>query len=200
MPEQSIDGGRKSVRRNMRVISGRYRGKKLTAPEGEVFRPTLDRVKETLFNILQFRIMNAKVLDLFAGSGALGIECLSRGADEVIFADNNRESIDFAKRNLVNIDGLYRILECDYKVALNRLSGKRFDIIFVDPPYGSGLYENALRMIGENEFLSQDGVAICEHNRHDSLPGEVGGLIKTRVKEIGSVGLSFYEWKEGEEK
>lgn len=91
-------------------------------------------------------------------------------------------------------------MECDYKVALNRLSGKRFDIIFVDPPYGSGLYENALRMIGENEFLSQDGVAICEHNRHDSLPGEVGGLIKTRVKEIGSVGLSFYERKEGEEK
>lgn len=98
MSEQGIDGGRKSVRRNMRVISGRYRGKKLTAPEGEVFRPTLDRVKETLFNILQFRIMNAKVLDLFAGSGALGIECLSRGADEVIFADNNRESIDSVKR------------------------------------------------------------------------------------------------------
>lgn len=184
----------------MRVISGRYRGKKLTAPEGEVFRPTLDRVKETLFNILQFRIMNAKVLDLFAGSGALGIECLSRGADEVIFADNNRESIDSVKKNTADIDGLYRILECDYKVALNRLSGKRFDIIFVDPPYGSGLYENALRMIGENEFLSQDGVAICEHNRHDGLLGEVGGLIKTRVKEIGSVGLSFYERKEGEEK
>lgn len=177
----------------MRVISGKYRGKKLFATDDVTIRPTLDRVKETLFNIIQFDVRSAKVLDLFAGSGALGIECISRGASEVVFVDNDTKSLSVLKKNLDLLkDEPYIVYENDYLYALKMLQGKKFDIIFVDPPYDKGLYVSALTKISELKLLSENGKIICEHKKELTLPDEIQRLVKQREKDIGSVSLCFY--------
>lgn len=147
----------------MRVISGKFRGRKLVCPEGLDVRPTTDRVKENLFNLLQFRIQNSVVLDLFSGSGALGIEAISRGAKEVWFADQSVKSIAYLKENLRNAEFEGGILTADFRAALERLSGKKFDLIFLDPPYSKGLAEKAIEILVKNDMLSSGGVMVYEH-------------------------------------
>ena len=117
----------------MRVISGKYRGRRLHAPEGKRVRPTTDRVKEALFSVIQFAVPGTQVLDLFAGSGALGIEALSRGAESCVFVENNRRHIDCLKLNLEKADEAYEIISTDYIAALKRLSGRKFGLVFCDP-------------------------------------------------------------------
>ena len=147
----------------MRVISGKFRGRKLVCPEGLDVRPTTDRVKENLFNLLQFRIQDSVVLDLFSGSGALGIEAISRGAKEVWFADQSVKSIAYLKENLRNAEFEGGILTADFRAALERLSGKKFDLIFLDPPYSKGLAEKAIEILVKNDMLSVGGVMDYEH-------------------------------------
>lgn len=147
----------------MRVISGKFRGRKLVCPEGLDVRPTTDRVKENLFNLLQFRIQNSVVLDLFSGSGALGIEAISRGAKEVWFADQSVKSIAYLKENLRNAEFEGGILTADFRAALERLSGKKFDLIFLDPPYSKGLAEKAIEILVKNDMLPVGGVMVYEH-------------------------------------
>lgn len=150
----------------MRVISGKARGKKLVSLEGLNTRPTLDRVKEAMFNIIQYDIIGKDVLDLFAGSGALGIEALSRGANKAIFCDNSAEAIKIIKTNIENTRNLEQseILNKDYITALKHLaeSNKRFDIIFLDPPYETDFAEKAIKEILDLNLLSKDGMIILE--------------------------------------
>lgn len=150
----------------MRVISGKSRGKKLVSLEGDNTRPTLDRVKEALFNKIQFNIQDANVLDLFAGSGALGIETLSRGAKEVVFCDKVPEAIKVIKQNITNTNNLDNsiIINKDYNEVLEDMSkqNKKFDIIFLDPPYKTNLAIESLQKIIMSNLLTEDGIIIIE--------------------------------------
>lgn len=146
----------------MRIISGKYRGKPLKSPQSNNIRPTGDKVKQALFTKLQFFIQNAIVLDLFCGSGALGIEALSKGAKRVVFVDKDKRSILLTKENLKSINENQPVYNCSYEVALSKLKEK-FDLILVDPPYASGVYENVLKLINEYDLLNEDGIIVCEH-------------------------------------
>ena len=145
----------------MRIITGKYRGLKLASFEGYDIRPTADRVKESLFNILGESVRGAKVLDLFCGSGNLGIESISRGAEFVHFNDKSKASIQVLKKNLAKIkDSNYKITLSDYSECLS--SCGVFDLIFIDPPYSSDYGVKALNLIGEKGLLSENGIAVFE--------------------------------------
>ena len=150
----------------MRVISGKSRGKKLIALESKNTRPTLDRVKEALFSKIQNRIPEATVLDLFAGTGALGIEALSRGAKEAVFCDIEPEAIKIIKKNVQGTKNLEKsiIMNLDYKGTLEKLSiqHKKFDIIFLDPPYKTNFATESLKKIIMSNLLTEDGIIIIE--------------------------------------
>lgn len=150
----------------MRVISGKSRGKKLVSLEGDNTRPTLDRVKEALFNKIQFNVQDAVVLDLFAGSGALGVEALSRGAKEVVFCDKVQEAIKVIKQNVTNTNNLDKslIINKDYNEVLENMAkqNKKFDLVFLDPPYKTNLAIESLQKIIMSDLLTEDGIVVIE--------------------------------------
>ncbi len=152
----------------MRVISGKYKGRVLASPRGEV-RPTTDLVKGSLFSVLLSKglIADAKCLDIFCGTGALGIEALSRDAKECVFVDRNIEN---AKKNIekIGVDGAI-MMSRDFRSALKALSGERFDLIFCDPPYKSGYSETVLKEVFENDMLNVGGAIIIEHSSENDL-------------------------------
>ncbi|MDR3185237.1 MAG: 16S rRNA (guanine(966)-N(2))-methyltransferase RsmD [Christensenellaceae bacterium] len=151
----------------MRVIAGKYRGFNLRSVAGETVRPTTDRIKEAIFNLIQDEIKNATVLDLFAGTGSLGIESLSRGAKETIFCDNFAESIKVVRANLDKVKEKAEVVVRDYRAALSELAmrGYVFDIIFLDPPYGKHIEDEALQIIADKEILNASGTIILERKR-----------------------------------
>ncbi len=157
----------------MRVISGTARGKKLISLEGLETRPTLDRVKEALFNILQFYIKDANVLDLFSGSGALSIEALSRGAKEALLCDCSKEAVRIINKNLedTRLKNKARVLNKDYLETLNRLKKetKKFDIIFLDPPYKTDYIFKSIKKILEYELLAEDGIIVAETDDENKI-------------------------------
>ena len=175
----------------MRVITGKYKGRSLAAPEN-VARPTLDRMKETLFNILGAKLIDACVLDLFAGSGQLAIECLSRGARRAILCDNSREALTAIKANFAKIGETPEIEFCDFRECLARIVEK-LDVIFVDPPYKSNFYNIVLTEVDKRELLSNDGWVVCEHSATDELPQSVGALTLFDCRKMGTVKFSFYK-------
>lgn len=175
----------------MRVITGKYKGRSLVAPKN-VARPTLDRMKETLFNIVNSKLPGANVLDLFAGSGQLAIECLSRGADRAILCDNSRDALSAIKANFEKIGEKPEIMFCDFRDCLKRLNC-HIDLVFVDPPYQSGLYMDVLNEIDRLGLLSNDGWVVCEHSAEDDLPESVGGLLRFDCRKMGTVKFSFYK-------
>ena len=153
----------------MRVISGKFRGIVLTPPPDRAVRPTTDRVKESMFDLISYRLDGAKVLDLFSGSGALGIEALSRGAEYCLFADSSRESLRVTESNLKKICASFDIERGDFKKVLGGLSasGAKFDVVFLDPPYKTGLAAEALAAISEYSVLEKGGVIVVERARDD---------------------------------
>lgn len=150
----------------MIVTSGKYKGRKLADNHFEHIRPTADIVKQAIFNKLSLETQNAKVLDLFCGTGALGIEAISRGAKEVVFADKDPRSIAQTKNNLKSL-GIVdaKIIKGDYKETLKKLSGEKFDLIILDPPYMSGVYDDVLSLISHFELLAENGIVVCEHEK-----------------------------------
>ena len=164
----------------MRIIGGKYRSRVLTEFAGENVRPTSDRAREALFNILALKIYGARVLDLFAGSGALGIESLSRGAKEVVFNDFSKDSVAIVKKNLatlkIPVNGAEaKVMQGDYLACLDGARGQ-FDLIFIDPPYRMDYGEKALKKIAEKGLLSENGIAMYE--RDVPFDGEIEGLEK----------------------
>ncbi|MCL2873524.1 MAG: 16S rRNA (guanine(966)-N(2))-methyltransferase RsmD [Defluviitaleaceae bacterium] len=158
----------------MRVISGFLKGKRLLSPKGQDTRPTADRLKETLFNILQGRISESKFLDVFSGTGSIGIEALSRGADKVVFIDSSRECGEIINKNLSSISSAdilnkFDIIVADFKSAIRTLGNenKKFDIIFLDPPYYNEFTYEAINAIVENRLLEKDGIIISEQGSKD---------------------------------
>ena len=177
----------------MRIVAGRYRGRKLTPPSDDSVRPTTDRIKETVFNILQWDVEGARVLDLFAGSGALGIECLSRGAAEVVFADKSPASVALIRQNLKGIEGSYRVLTADFMGVL-RSGEDKFDLIFIDPPYKSGLGELAVDAAFDLGRVAEGGTVVYEHS--SELPFKCAREdLKVRTKVMGSVTVEFIRKK-----
>lgn len=172
----------------MRIISGRYRGMVLAEFKGRDIRPTADRVKESLFNILSGDIAGARVLDLFCGSGNLGIECLSRGAAFVQFNDISKDSIAVLKKNLARIEGDWSVTNLDFRACLSR--GERYDIIFIDPPYAGEFGREALEIIANGDKLSADGVAVYERDR--AFTGEAP-LELFDERKYGKTYLSFFK-------
>ena len=177
----------------MRVIAGIYKGRKLESPENRDIRPTTDKAKEALFSILSNDIPGARVLDLFAGSGALGIEALSRGAEECVFVDHSRQSISLIRKNLAacGAGDEAKVLNGDYRRILAGLSGS-FDVIIMDPPYGQGLMDEAFRLIGEHGLLAEDGIIVCEHRKEEVLPEEICGFVREKERRYGIVKLTIY--------
>jgi 16S rRNA (guanine966-N2)-methyltransferase len=179
----------------MRVIAGKYKGRVLKGPKHEGLRPTAERVKEALFNILGTRIINADLLDLFAGTGAIGIEALSRGANSVVFADSNRLSIKLLNENLkiLNTDDRFRVLHASADRNINTLASRqlRFDLIFLDPPFDEGLLPDTVKGIIGLDLLKEDGILIVEHPRKQvvDFPGLTGFL----TRNYGDISLSFFE-------
>ena len=177
----------------MRIIGGKYRSRVLAEFAGENVRPTSDRAREALFNILALKIYGARVLDLFAGSGALGIESLSRGAQEVVFNDFSKDSIAIVKKNLntlkIAVGSEAKVTQGDYLACLEQAKGA-FDLIFIDPPYRMDYGEKALKKIAERGLLSESGVAVYE--RDIPFDGEIEGLEKYDERKYGKAYLSFF--------
>jgi 16S rRNA (guanine(966)-N(2))-methyltransferase RsmD len=182
----------------MRIIGGKFRSRVLTEFPGEDVRPTSDRVKESLFNILSLKLYGARVLDLFSGSGALGLESLSRGASEVHFNDCAKASIAILKKNLAALKIIpngnkAKVTNCDYLVCLEQVRGQ-FDLIFIDPPYRFDFGEKALQKIAQRGLLTENGIAVYERDR--PFEGEIAGLEKYDERKYGKTYLTFF--KKGE--
>ena len=174
----------------MRVISGTAKGTKLNSIDNLSTRPTLDRVKEPLFSIIQNYIIDANVLDLFAGSGALGIECLSRGALKCTFCDKSYESIKMLKQNIkkTKFEEKSAIYNIDYKKCLENVKREKFDIIFIDPPYKLNIAEDSLKRIIEYNLCAKDGIIIVETDEEERDLSEIEKIEKLEVIDVRKYG------------
>lgn len=175
----------------MRIIGGKHRGRKLADFKGSEIRPTADRVKESLFNILSVRVAGAFVLDLFCGSGNLGLESLSRGAAKAHFNDISKDSLTVLKKNLAAVgeQEKCKITNLDYLACLSS-TAEKYDIIFIDPPYAKEFGVPALEIIAKRALLTDGGVAIYERDR--AFDGTVEGLEKFDERKYGKTYLTFF--------
>src|SRR5882762_9847366 len=186
---------------SMRVIAGTYRSRILKSLKGLALRPTSDRLRETLFNVLTPNISGARFADLFAGTGAIGIEALSRGAAEALFIENHAPAAALIRRNLdsLGIRGVFTVLPVDVLRGLEMLAAKakgaesKFDFIFLDPPYAAAAdYERVVGFLGAADLLAPGGMLIAEHRRKFDLPEKAEALRRFRVLKQGDAALSFY--------
>ena len=191
----------------MRIVAGKFKGRRLKTPKGSEVRPTADRVKESLFRIFGEQVVDADFLDLCAGTGSIGLEALSQGARSATFVDSNYHSVRVIESNL-EMCGFYRkhpqvrLIHLDARKALARL-GKRktkFDLIYFDPPYASKIHESCMRQIAEANLLSPDGVIAIEHRKVQEIDWAksliLDELVLSRQERYGDTMLSFYRWHE----
>ena len=162
----------------MRIISGRAKGTKLYTLEGIETRPTLDRVKESIFNIIQNQIRGSVVLDLFAGSGAIGLEMLSRGASKAIFCDKSKDAIQIIKKNIekTRMEQYVEIYNSDYNSTLEKIKKYKFDIIFLDPPYNTDYIYGSLKKITELDLVNEEGLIILETDDEERVLKEIENI------------------------
>ena len=177
----------------MRVIAGKAKGIQLKTPEGQLTRPTIDRVKEALFSIIQFDIPAASVLDLFGGTGQLGIEALSRGAKRAVFVDQREDACRLIRENLkkTRMEQDAKVVRSDYLEYLKRCR-ETYDIIFLDPPYAEVFLENALKCITEIDILQSGGIIVAERPQGKELPWEFDGYTRSKDYKYGKVLLTIY--------
>ncbi len=179
----------------MRIISGEFRSRRLAFPRTKKTRPMTDRAKETLFNILGDGVAGAEVLDLFAGSGSLGLEALSRGASRVVFVEKGPWGKKTIRENLrrLGLEGQGRIVGLDIFRALRRLQkkGEKFSLIFLDPPYNKGLVKKTLNCLEASDIVSPLTQVVVHHSRQEKLPEPLERLKVVREKRIGQACLSF---------
>lgn len=175
----------------MRVITGTAKGKPLSTLKGDEVRPTTDRVKEGMFSIIQFDILNSKVLDLFAGSGQLGIEALSRGAQMCTFVDNSREAQKIQLQNLKSTN-LYKNSRVIFSNSISFLktTTDKYDIIILDPPYSTNLLLQALPMVSDK--LNDNGIVICEHLKSLNMPENIQNISLQKQYKYGKIKLTTY--------
>ena len=181
----------------MRIIAGELKGRRLASPSDNRVRPTTDKVKEAVFSMISGYLQDSIVLDLFSGTGNLGLEAISRGAARVYFADRDRTSVALTKDNIrhCRVEDRAEVLHADYISVLNRFRDEA-DVIFLDPPYEAGYLENCLRLIGEKGILAEDGIVVAEHSYSEILPETVAGLVLIKTKRYGKISISLYERQE----
>ena len=162
----------------MRIISGKAKGTKLYTLEGMNTRPTLDRVKESIFNIIQGEIEDAKVLDLFAGSGAIGLEFLSRVAQSAVLCDKEKSAIEIIKKNVqkTHMEDKAQILNADFETGLDRLKNQQFDIVYLDPPYATDYIVKSIRKILEMKMIKQESIIIVETDDENRILEEIKNI------------------------
>ena len=177
----------------MRVITGKARGVVLKTPDGMLTRPTADRVKEALFSIIQFDLPAAKVLDLFGGTGQLGIEALSRGAKSAVFVDSRDDACNLIKENLhrTKLSASANVVKSDY-LAFLKNTKETFDIIFLDPPYAEVFLENSLKMITEIDILQSGGIIVAERPLGKDLPWDFAGYSRSKDYKYSKTILTIY--------
>jgi len=184
----------------MRIISGASKGRKLRTPKTPFLRPTSDRVKESIFNILRGEIEGRRILDLFAGTGNLGIEALSRGAKKAIFVEKEKYALSLIRKNLEHLSLLERseILPVDVTRAIGILKqrGDCFDLIFIDPPYEKGLIEKTLMKLTSNPIYRRDSILVVEHHRRERLPAILDGWNLFHQRRTGETVTSFLNPRE----
>lgn len=184
----------------MRVITGTAKGKRLKTPEGLRTRPTADRVKEAVFSAVQFEVQNGRFLDLFAGSGQMGIEALSRGAAFAVFVDSGKEACRLVRENL-NLTGFEKssqVIQSDYMTYLERCR-ERFDMIFLDPPYAEVFLENSLKKISEIDILTDCGIIICERPADKQIGAEIPGLRHCKDYRYGKSCITIFRKETAED-
>ena len=181
----------------MRIIAGKYKGRKLKGPRGREFRPTSDRVKEAIFNILQGSVAGKDVLDLYAGSGSLGLEALSRGAGSCVFVEINKFHARILKNNIQNIapEDKIRVYICPVEQAIKRLKNDNlyFDLVFLDPPYQEEILHKTLFLLSEpGGIIKKDVVIVAEHSSKAKPFDSYGTIYKTREYIYGDTAISFF--------
>ncbi len=181
----------------MRVIAGSAKGRQLKAVPGNSTRPTTDKIKEAIFNIIKPFVDGGSVLDLYAGTGGLGIEALSRGMSKAIFVDKDRKCVEIIKNNidLCNFSEITEIYRNDSIRALNILikRGIQFELIFIDPPYKMNNYEVVLKSLSDNNMISNQGIVVVEHDVKISLPSKIGVLTLIKNVDYGNTGVTIYK-------
>lgn len=181
----------------MRIIAGTHRGRRLQTLKGDKLRPTSDQMRETLFDVLGLRVEGSTFVDAYAGSGAIGLEALSRGASEVVFIEHHRGASKLILKNLAALDlrERFRLMTCKVLTGIEKLSedGDPFDFVFLDPPYDEiSEYHHALRLLGRSQLIRPGSLVIAEHSRHCLLEDRYARLSKSRTIRHGDVHLSFY--------
>lgn len=180
----------------MRIISGKFKGKRLTSFRGRQVRPTSDKVREAIFDILPLEWDGKEVLDLFAGTGALGIESLSRGAQKVVFIEHHFRTLKILEKN---IGALYlgercKLLKLTVEEGLDFIKRRawKFDVAFLDPPYGKGLTDNTLCLIANSEVMKENGIVVVEHHDKEQLSERYQKLQMDGQRKYGSTKVSFF--------
>jgi 16S rRNA (guanine966-N2)-methyltransferase len=181
----------------LRIIGGELRGKKLTSIKGDLTRPTADRVREAIFNILAFHISRATVLDLFAGTGALGIEALSRGASSAVFIDNSRDALSVIEKNIhaCRLESRSSVLKRDIlKQSGNITDGRNFSLVLLDPPYHKNFIRPALSALEASDQLKENARIVIEHSILEKIPQDIRCLKLTDQRKYGKTSVSFMSY------
>lgn len=184
----------------MRIISGQLRGRRLVTPRNDNVRPTTDKVKEALFNMIAPDVEGSVVIDLFSGTGNLGLEAISRGAKRVYFVDKSRESYRLIKENIAicKAEEQSIVMVSDYLIALDGIKEK-VDIVLLDPPYKAGFLTNCFEKLLEMEILQQESLVVAEHGLEEALPEQISYLTKVKEKRYGQVVISIYQFDQNTE-
>lgn len=177
----------------IKIIAGKYGSRNIGTLPNRLTRPTSSKVRGAVLNAIGPFFEKGSCLDLFAGSGAFGIEMLSRGYDKCVFVDKNYQAIQIIKQNTAMCDETIEILKVDYKSALSKLQDQQFDCIFLDPPYRLNIYEEVLQYIDEHQMLLKDGKVICESDVQVEMPIQVGNFICTNKRVYGMSQITYYE-------
>lgn len=172
----------------MRISSGKYKGRRLIENKLSFVRPTTDKVRQALFVKLQFFVPEKSVLDLFCGTGAMGIEALSRGAAKVTMVDKDSRSVAMAQANLKNMGIIQKVIRCDALMFLEKCN-EAFDLIILDPPYKSGLYDSVLAKILQRNLLADEGIVVCEHATEDKFETQDFEILDE--KRYGNITLTY---------
>ena len=181
----------------MRIIGGKARGMSLKTIEGDSTRPTRDMVREALFSILMAKVPESHFLDLFAGSGAVGLEALSRGAEFATFIDINPKCTLIIKENIVkaHFSECAQVFNVDYKKAISKLKEERYDLIYVDPPYNKEMGIDAIQRLSDGNVLKEDGIIVLETDTYEDVPEEIGRYVIFNYKRYGRNILSLLRRK-----
>lgn len=181
----------------MRIISGKNKGMKLFSPVGEDIRPTIDRVKEAAFNIMQFSLENSVFLDMFSGTGQMGIEAIARGASKAYFFDPSLASMKVIKANIEKsgFGDKAVVRQSSYSALMGMAPGPKFDLVYIDPPFNSNLFEEALNFLVENGLVVNGAVIIVEAPKGQKLPEKVGDFT-AKTKNYGQITLTVYRNEE----